>query len=510
MAVAVESPVPAVERRTPGHWKWWCALFLAYERTGDVSEALSSALRTISNISKPEEMFLPVGRMLHMNGMHDAAVAIYEKILVHQPDARLTHGELLVHYQLYGRDDDARREAERWNDRFILPLSNNCTRATTLPEIGRPLRIGFVSNDFAGDHSLNTVMAPWFGPKEHRSDEYFLYSNQRHLTLPHGLFLDAAAAFVAVKDFSDEDLDARIRQDGIDILVDMISHGEHNRLLTYARKPAPIIVSWIGTGIPTGVATVDYILADKGLVPSETIARYREKVVHLPQAAMVWCPPKAAPPIGPAPSSKRGYVVFGNLTRVVKFQRETIELWARVLHRVPGSKLMLKDRRLQGENARRILSMFERCAIEPRRLILKQGSSHMEHLATYNEIDIVLDCFPQNGGVSSLEAVWMGVPVLSICHPTKPSGRVGRYILESVGLPALVTATEDEFVGLAEQLARNPDLLAPLRGKLRRSLARSPLCDAEAFQRNIAAAFRHMWKRYCSNQKPESFTVEAS
>lgn len=104
----------------------------------------------------------------------------------------------------------------------------------------------------------------------------------------------------------------------------------------------------------------------------------------------------------------------------------------------------------------------------------------------------------------------MGVPVLSICLTTTPSGRVGRYILESVGLPALVTANEDEFVGLAEQLARNPDLLAPLRDKLRRSLARSPLCDVEAFQRNIAAASRHMWKPYCSNQKPESFTVGAS
>ncbi|MGH6619563.1 MAG: hypothetical protein ACREF6_08460, partial [Alphaproteobacteria bacterium] len=206
----------------------------------------------------------------------------------------------------------------------------------------------------------------------------------------------------------------------------------------------------------------------------------------------------------------RGYAVFGNLTRVVKFRQETIALWAQVLHRVPDAKLLLKDRRLDGVNAQRILSMFERQEIGAERLILKEGSSQSEHLAAYGDVDIVLDCVPQSGGVSTLEALWMGVPVISLWHPTKPTGRFGGYILSKFGLPALATDCEDDFIALAERLARSPDVLGTLRRGLRPRLARSPLCDAQTFQRGVAAAFRQMWIRYCNNQEPESFTVSAS
>lgn len=510
MTEAIEDFASSRSRIPPQQWQWWCALFRAYGQMGDVSGALSFALSSISKFEHPERIFLPLGMMLHMDGMHDAAAAIYEKILVRQPNARRTHSELLVHHQFYGLDHNAWAEFRLWNERFVVPLSKERERAATSPVLGRPLRIGFISNDFAGDHSLNTVMLPWFGSKGCRSDTYVLYSNGRGSAPPRQQFRSAADVFIDIKNFSDEDLDARVRQDNIDILVDMISHGEHNRLLTYARKPAPIISSWIGTGIATGIETVDYLFADEILVPRATAARYREKIVYLPRAAMVWCPPRSAPAVGYVPSLTHGHVVFGNLTRIVKFRQETIELWAQVLHRVPESKLMLKDHRLQEINARRILSMFERCSIGPERLIMKQGSSQAEHLAAYNDVDIVLDCFPQNGGVSSLEALWMGVPVISLCHPMKPSGRVGRYILENIGLPALATNTESRFVDLAERLARSPDLLVPLRRNMRQRLGRSPVCDVEAFQRHVEAAFHQMWERYCGDQSPESFTVGSS
>ena len=151
--------------------------------------------------------------------------------------------------------------------------------------------------------------------------------------------------------------------------------------------------------------------------------------------------------------------------------------------------------------------MFAECGIGQERLILKGGSNQVAHLATYNEIDVALDCHPQNGGISTLEALWMGCPVVSYGDSLRPSGRVGRYILENIGLPALVAATEDEFVDLAVGLAQNPDLLISLRQSLRQSVARSPLCDVRMFQRHVAAAFRHMWKRYCDGLPPESFTV---
>jgi len=168
---------------------------------------------------------------------------------------------------------------------------------------------------------------------------------------------------------------------------------------------------------------------------------------------------------------------------------------------------MTKYFEMAGTNAERVLSLLEQRGISRDRIEIRPGTSQQEHLATYGEIDIVLDCYPQHGGMSSLEAVWMGVPVVTLCHPTKPSGRVGRYILQNVGLTALVSDTPEQYVQIAAALAHGPDTLASLRQHLRQRMANSPICDTAAFRRRASAAFRHMWTRYCAGLPPETFTV---
>jgi predicted O-linked N-acetylglucosamine transferase (SPINDLY family) len=505
-----EAQVRQVTER-PDELRRWYELFKICHQADEIPYAISLALEWMPRIRNVESVFLPIGTILHMNAMHDAAVTIYENILRCDPNARQTHSELLVHKQLSGLDEeDALMEFVRWNAQFVKPIAQAATRARTPRDPDRPLRIGFVSNDFGGDHSLNTAMAPWFLHKEHGLNTYLFYSNRPDDGADHKLFVDAADSFINIYGQSDEEVDRRIRSDEVDILVDMIGHSGNNRLLTYARMPAPIIVSWIGIGIPTGVETVDYFLADEIRVPRSSIGRYREKVVYLPGTAMAWCPPASASSVTPLPMLRNGHVVFGNLTRVVKIQRETVDLWAQVLRRVPESKFLMKDIKLIGHNERRIRSQFAAAGISSDRVICLAGTGQRDHLTVYNDIDIVLDCFPQQGGVSSLEAMWMGVPVVSYCHSIKPAGRVGRFLLENVGLSALATEHAVSYADIAVFLAGQREKLAAIRAGLRRRLAQSPLCDVPGFQRHVNAAFRIMWRRYCSGDAPASFTVQAN
>ena len=505
------SEIPALLRHDPYNLTGWIALFKASIYVGDISEALCLARALMPKVSNPADLFLHVGRLLQGHGLHEAAVDIYERILACQPDARQVCSELLIHKQIFENDDDDLDRAYRsWNGRFVVPLLKGCKPAVTSPDIDRPLRIGFVSNDFGGNHSLNAVMAPWFLFRERRSNFYSFYSNGPRNVTVHKLFAEAGDVFTDVSTLSDEELASKIRSDRIDILVDMIGHAARNRLLVYARKPTPIIVSWVAVGMPTGIEAVDYFLADEYRVPRESVTRYCEKIAYLPHTAMVWCPPKSAPAIEPEGSLRRNRIVFGNLARIVKFREETIELWARVLHRVPDSMFMFKDSHLVGGNVSRILTMFQNHGIGPERFIFRTQTNQAEHLATYNEVDIVLDSYPEPGGISSLEALWMGVPIVPYCHSKRPSGRVGRNFLENLGLPAMVADTQDMYVDLAETLAQNRERLVLFRRALRQRMARSPLCDVAMFQRNVTLAFSHMWKRHCGNLPPETFTVGLS
>lgn len=500
----------ALLRVNPNSKQKWHALFQCCYLSDDLQTALSHALALMPRLVSPEDVLLPIGRFLLRHGFHDAAVTLFEAIVREEPDARHAHSDLIVHTQLYGCDDDAVREYRLWNERFVAPLARLSNEAKTSQELERPLRIGFVSNDFAGNHSLNAVMVPWFMYKERRLNRYIFYSNCRHNTPIHRVFLEAADVFVDVDDLTDEQFAVRIRQDQIDILVDFISHGTPNRLLTYARKPAPIIVSWGALGVPTGAETVDYIITDKIAVPPASVGLYREKIAYLPHVSMAWCPPRSAPKVEMAPPNLHKDVVFGNLTRIVKFQKETIDLWAGVLRRVPNAKMLLKDQRLTSQNAKRIASMFRQCGIGDDRLILREGTDQAHHLEAYNDVNIVLDCYPQTGGISTLEALWMGVPVVTYCHPVKPSGRWGRHMLENIGLSSLVLDTKEAYVATAAFLAERADQRNVLRRNLRQRVAGSPLCDVEDFQRGVAAAFDQMWRRYCSNQPPDTFAIDKS
>lgn len=485
----------------------WMRYLSAAATLDRIEDGVETVLACVSEVPEPESTFLPIARILYQNGWISHGYKIYQEILQCDVAARQTHSEILVYKHLYGHsDNDAFEEYSRWNDKFVHPLVGLAPPATTDKNPNRLLRIGFVAIDFGGEHSLNRAMAPWFTHRNRISHEYICYSSGSGSDHIHPVFRKNADEFLDVSTWSDADLNDRIRADKIDILVDMTGHMGGNRLLAYAPKPAPIIVSWVALGLATGIEVMDYFLADEYRVRPEMTDQYRENVVFLPGSGMPWSAPKAAPDVMPPPILRKGFASFGNLSRVVKFQPEAIALWAEVLKAVPNSTFTFKSVKLAGKNVARLLSSFEEAGVSRERLIFRPWSDQATHLDAYNDIDVMLDSFPEQGGISGLEAVWMGVPIISY-EPSEYRCHAGSRILNQVGLPDLVTAEKEQYVEIAKLLAQRPDLLTGLRKTLRTRLSNSVFCDGPRFMRGVERAFSEMWRRYCADLPATNFAV---
>jgi predicted O-linked N-acetylglucosamine transferase (SPINDLY family) len=263
--------------------------------------------------------------------------------------------------------------------------------------------------------------------------------------------------------------------------------------LAFARKPAPIQVTWIGYEGTTGLAAMDYLLADRHVVPEGSRQYYRERVLRMPDGYLCYDPPDAAPPAGPLPSLTKGYATFGSFNNLAKITPEVAAVWAEILRRAPTARLALKYRGLGDDTVkRRYLDLFAACNVEPQRLELLPPSSYAEYLATYRQVDVALDPFPFSGSATTCEALWMGVPVITCPFETFAS-RHSLSHLFSVGLSETIARNLDEYVELAVSLAGDVPRLAMLRAGLRERMAASPLCDGKRFAGNLMSMLRDLW-----------------
>jgi predicted O-linked N-acetylglucosamine transferase (SPINDLY family) len=291
-----------------------------------------------------------------------------------------------------------------------------------------------------------------------------------------------------------------VREDAIDILVDLSGHTGGNRLRLFARKPAPVQVTWLGYVATTGLQAMDYILCDRYLAPVNESDHFVEKPWYLPNTRLCFTPPQDEIVVGALPALTKGRVTFGCFNNLTKMNDAVVALWAQVLHAVPGSRLFLKSKQLNDPSLQRAtLSRFAARGVAADRLALEGASSRAGYLAAYNRVDIALDPFPFTGGTTSVEGLWMGVPLI-----TKRGDRFvahqGESILHNVGLPEWIATDNDAYVAIAVARAADLSSLAALRVKLRSRLLASPLCDAPLFARNLEAAFRGMWQAYCSQE----------
>jgi predicted O-linked N-acetylglucosamine transferase (SPINDLY family) len=315
---------------------------------------------------------------------------------------------------------------------------------------------------------------------------------------------------------SDELAAKMISSDAIDILVDLAGHTALNRLTLFAGKPAPIQTSWLGYWGTTGLAAMDYLLSDAVTLPPDAERFYSEKIVRLPSGRFCYAPPDYAPSPAPhSPMCQSGQVTFGSFNNPDKLTRDVIGVWAAVLRAVPQSRLLLKWATLADEGVRRRLSeAFAAEGIGSERLLLREKSPHAEMLTEYGDIDIALDPFPFSGGLTSCEALWMGVPVLTL-PGDRAASRQTLGFLQALDSTEWAAASPADYVKIATTLAADGQRLSAIRQTLRQRMANSSLCDGPTFTRDLEAVYRKLWRQWCAdfagekgwNRGPSSFPL---
>lgn len=444
-----------------------------------------------------------LGLMLQFIGELDEATECLraaQDALADQPQV-LSQYLLCLNYRSDLSGEAMLEEHRRFAARYPLPPRGPAApRHDNVPDPERPLRIGWLAVDYR-QHLGSYFLAPVLEKADRARCSIHAYS-----ALPPeagdahtARFRSLVDGWTSVHGLSDAEIDARIRADRIDVLVDLAGHSGLNRLAALAGKPAPVQITWLGYANTTGLPAMDARLVDSVTDPEGVAdAHASERLIRLPVPFLCFAPPADAPPVEPPPLLGNGYVTFGSLNTLPKHTPEVFALWARILAAVPESRLLLKDRSFEHAEARaRLEALFARSGIAADRLILLGWTAgRNDHFARYRQIDIALDPFPYNGTITSCDALWMGVPLLTL-PGRRHAARVGASLLTAVGLEELIAADAEDCVALAAALAGDPERLVSLRAGMRERLLASPLCDAERFTRNLEGVYRDLWRAWC-------------
>jgi len=433
------------------------------------------------------------GMALHSQGRGDEALAWYRKAMELDPARPDFYSNRLYTFNyLPGFSQEAVFSEHRaWAERFAEPLTHLAAPHERDPGPRHKLRLGYVSAYFRR-HAVNYFSEPVLLAHDHDQFEVYCYSDVAAPDAVTARIEAAADVWRPVVRYSDEQLAAQIRNDRIDILVDLAGHIGGNRLLTFARKPAPIQVTYIGYQNTTGMTAMDYRLTDERADPPGLTDRYyTEKLVRLPRAFFCYRPPDEAPPIMPLPAASSGYVTFGSFNIYRKVTPPVIDAWLRILAGLENSRLLVLA--AGGGCVERHLHERARAAsIDPARIVLHNRKAMREYLGLIAEADIALDPFPFTGHTTTCDSIWMGVPVVMLEGESYAS-RFGGSVLANVGLADLIAQDIEGYVQRALALANDRERLTRLRSTLRTTMSASPLLDFAGFTRNLEAAYRKMW-----------------
>jgi len=389
-----------------------------------------------------------------------------------------------------------REECARWERRHGEALEGSIRPHANAPDPGRRLKVGYVSPDFSR-HVICHFLVPLLEAHDHAGFEIYCYASVRR---PDGIterMKRSADVWREVLGVGDEALAERIRGDGIDVLVDLTQHMAENRLPVFARKPAPVQVAWLGYPGSTGLRAMDCRLTDAQMEPEGAAwAESVEEAVRLPDSWFCFDPIDEFPEPGGLPARRAGQVTFGCLNNFCKVNDAVLERWAVVLRAVEASRLLLRCP--EGSAQARVREFFAARGVASERLeLVAWTATRADFLGLFERMDLALDPFPYNGGTTTCEALWMGIPVLT--RPGEGSvSRIGLSILLACGMPEFVAHSEEEYVQLAVSLAGDLPRLAQLRATLRARMKASPFMDAPRFARNVEHAYRQMWRAWCA------------
>lgn len=437
------------------------------------------------------------GRLLHAEGRVAEATVHYRRAFIASPGFVDAHSN----YIYWLNFDSAISPRAVFNAhvewaqvhaeplRSLIPIHRNESNPDRL------LRIGYVSPNFVA-HAAAYFFESTVASHDPSKVQIFGYSDvvrgddhteriKRHCSY----WRDCAQ-------LDDTRLAALIQEDKIDILVDLSGHTRGNRLAVFARKPAPVQITWNGYANTTGMSAMDYRISDYlADPPGLTEHLHTETLLRMPEAYMVFSRPLASPTVGPLPAARSGTITFGSFNAISKITPVVVETWSRILKANLSSRLLIAA--VPSQSARvRICGMFGECGIDPTRLTLHGPVQRPDFLALHHEADIALDPFPFNGTTTTCDSLWMGLPVITLAGASHVS-RVGLSMLTNIGLPELIASSTDEYVTIATDLANHPNRLQEMRASLRQRMLASPVMDAPRFTKNLESAYRQVWHAWC-------------
>jgi predicted O-linked N-acetylglucosamine transferase (SPINDLY family) len=468
---------------------------------GNLDEAESAARAGLAVDPRHPGCLAQLGNLLREMGRLPEAIDALKRSVAARPisnvhdtllfllynDPTITPQDFLEHHRAYAR-------------LYTDPMAEHAKPHTGIDRNpDRKLRVAYVSADFR-NHPVAAFMD---APLRHHDPKLFdvtCYSTNLQEDDVTRRIKKYPLRYVDARFDSFDQFVARIRKDRIDILVDLAGHTAHNRLVTFSVSPAPVQISYLGDPGTTGMRQVDYRLTDPVVdPPGQSESRYTETLLRLPGGFSCYTPDaKSHPDVSPLPALANGQVTFGSLHVLAKINDQVIDLWTRVLRAVPNSRLLMLRNTLTGSSLERYTAAFTSRGIDPARLDLRhQPLGGPTHLFTYRHIDCCLDCFPFSGHTTACEALFNGVPTLTL--PTDaPHSRLVSSVLTMAGLTDFIAASPDHFVSLAQNLAADLPTLATRRAGLRQQMLASPLCDAPTFTRQLESAYRTAWRRYCA------------
>lgn len=461
-------------------------------------EAAAAYRRALAAKPNDPALLSNLGNALKDQGDFAEAIACFRQALERRPDYRaalsnLDNAIFDMHFaDAYGNDSTL--EAARLYARYIETVVPR-TDFANVRDPERRLRVGYVSPDFR-NHGVSYFFHGVIANLDPAEVEAYCYSNSTVDDDMTARIRSAAAGFRTIAGLSDAEADAVIQRDRIDILVDLAGHTAGNRLSLFARKPAPVQMLTQGYLDTSGLAAMDYFVTDRWVVPPEDEGSFTEKILRLPNAHFCFAPTGLDIPVIARPAGQP--LTLGSFNNWNKVSGETIALWARVMAEIPDCRLFLKSGRFDDPVLRReAVDQLAAHGVGESRLLVEGFTTREELLAAYNRVDIGLDPFPYNGCTTTIEALWMGIPVVAL-RGRRSVARASEAILTVVGRPDLVAPDADAYVSIVKSLAADRKALDEMHGTLRAMTESSPICDCRQFARDTVQLYRQMWRTWCA------------
>lgn len=504
-----EALLRQVVAREPDHADAWCNLGVVLKDLRRLQEAqvcFERALRVSEREVFPEAAN-NLGHLHEVQGRVQAAQDCFRQALAWQPDFIEARDNLLfnLNYQGKASPEVMLREAQAYGE-VVAKRAQPFAQWPGTFDPDRPLRVGLVSGDIRRHpvgHFAESALVALAAQAQGRLG--------LHVYATHGVRDDlsdrvqrSCQAWADVTALTDAELASRIHADGIDVLIDLSGHTAFNRLPVFAWRPAPVQVSWLGYFATTGVAEMDWFIGDPWTLPDSLDAQFTERIWRLPETRLCFTPPDIDVPVSPLPCAQGQPLTFGCFNNLTKMGDEVVALWARVLHAVPGSRLVLKASQFdEPAVCDDVRARFAAQGVVGDSLLLSGRSSREDYLKAYHQVDIGLDPFPFTGGTTTVESLWMGVPVLTLAGD-RLLARQGVGMMTNAGLPNWVVDSADAYVERAAAFAQDSAALATLRAQLREQVLASPLFDAPRFAVNLEQALRGMWRDRCGSERGEA------